>query len=123
MLLPRKFEAALVAVDPGPDPDPYPFWHSRQIASPGRNLANYSETRIDDVLQRARQTTDPVRRKELYELFAGYLIAATPSIPLYAPVSTYVQSERVHGFSGSLLFTPASRFASVDQWYIETRVQ
>ena len=79
--------------------------------------------RIDDVLQRARQTTDPMRRKDLYELFAGYLIAATPSIPLYAPVYTYAQSERVHGFSDSLLFTPASRFASVDSWYIETRVQ
>jgi peptide/nickel transport system substrate-binding protein len=123
VLLPRKFQAALAAVDPGPDPDPYPFWHSRQIAPPGRNLANYSETRIDDVLQRARQTTDPTRRKELYGLFAGYLIAATPSIPLYAPVYTYVQSNRIHGFSGSLLFTPASRFASIDQWYIETRTQ
>jgi hypothetical protein len=35
-LLPRKFEAALVAVDPGPDPDPDPFWHSSQIAPPPR---------------------------------------------------------------------------------------
>lgn len=123
VLLPRRFQAALVEVDPGPDPDPYPFWHSRQIAPPGRNLANYSESRIDAVLQSARQDTDPARRKELYEQFAGYLIAATPSIPLYALVFTYAQSERVHGFAESLLVTRASRFANVHQWYIATQIE
>lgn len=123
VLLPRKFEAALVAVDPGPDPDPYPFWHSSQITPPGRNLSGYADTRIDDVLQRGRQNTDPARRKDLYELFAGYLIPATPAITLYSPVFTYAQSIRTHGFSESLLFTPASRFANVHQWYIATRVQ
>ena len=122
-LLSREFSAALVAVDPGPDPDPYPFWHSSQIAPPGRNLSGYSEPRIDDVLERARQNTEPARRKELYELFAGYLIAATPSIPLYAPRSTYVQATRVHGFEESVLFTPGSRFYDVQNWYIETRVK
>ena len=110
-LLPRQFEAALVVVDPGPDPDPYPFWHSSQIAPPGRNLSSYADPRIDDVLERARQTTDIARRKELYALFAGYFIAAAPAMPLYAPVYTYVQSARVQGFATSLLFTPASRFA------------
>ncbi len=123
VLLPRKFQAALVAVDPGADPDPYPFWHSSQIAPPGRNLANYADPRIDEVLQRGRQNTDAARRTELYKLFADYLIGATPAIPLFAPVYTYAQSTRVRGFSDSLLFTPAARFANVQQWYIETRVQ
>jgi peptide/nickel transport system substrate-binding protein len=122
-LLTREFEAALVAVDPGPDPDPYPFWHSSQIAAPGRNLSGYSAPRIDDVLERARQNTDPARRKDLYELFAGYLIAATPSIPLYAPRVTYAQSTRVHGYEPSLLFTPGARFYDVQNWYVETRVK
>ncbi len=123
VLLPRNFQAALVAVDPGPDPDPYPFWHSSQIAPPGRNLADHIDQRIDDVLQRGRQTTDPARRKDLYELFAGYLIPAMPAIPLFAPTSTYAQSSRTHGFSETLLFTPAARFANVHQWYIATRVE
>ena len=123
VLLPRKFSAALVAVDPGPDPDPYPFWHSSQITPPGRNLSSYDDPRIDDVLQRGRQNTDPARRKDLYELFAGYLIPAAPAIALYAPVFTYAQSTRTHGFSDSLLFTPASRFANAYQWNIATRVE
>ena len=122
-LLSRKFEAALVEIDPGPDPDPYPFWHSSQIASPGRNLANYRDPRIDDTLERARQNTEPARRKDLYELFSGYLIAAAPSLPLFSPRATYVQSTRVRAFEGSLLFTPSSRFYNVQRWYVETRIK
>jgi peptide/nickel transport system substrate-binding protein len=122
-LLPRQFAAALVEIDPGPDPDPYPFWHSSQITPPGRNLSSYTNPRMDDVLERARQTTDVERRRELYELFAGILIADLPAIPLYAPVHTYVQSNRTQGFEASLLFTGASRFSNVNAWYVETRVE
>ncbi len=122
-LLPRKFQAALVAVDPGPDPDPYPFWHSTQASPPGRNLASYSSPQMDDVLERARQTTDTARRKELYAQFENLLVAAAPQVPLYSPVYTYVQSARVRGFADTLLFTPSSRFASIGAWYINTRRQ
>jgi peptide/nickel transport system substrate-binding protein len=122
-LLQRKFQAAVAVVDPGPDPDPYPFWHSSQIAPPGRNLASYSDPRIDDVLERARQTTDTQRRRDLYALFQSYFQADIPAIPLFAPASTYVQSTRVQGFTESLLFTPASRFHDVSNWYIDTRIK
>ncbi len=122
-LLPRAFQTALVEIDPGPDPDPYPFWHSSQVADPGRNLAGFSSSQLDDVLQRARQNTDMARRKDLYEDFATFLIAGSPAVPLYAPVSTYVQRNDVRGFDASLLFSPASRFSNAYEWYIKTRVR
>lgn len=122
-LLPRDFEAALVEVDPGPDPDPYPFWHSTQIAPPGRNLSGFSDPRLDDALERGRQTTDTERRRDLYELYGGLVIAAMPVLPLHAPTQTYAQHARVQGFDPSLLFTNASRFANVSEWYIKTRVK
>lgn len=122
-LLPRQFEAALVEIDPGADPDPYPFWHSSQVAPPGLNLANYADPRFDDALERARQTTDIARRTELYAQFENLLIAEMPVLPLYTPVYTYVQERDVRGFTASLLFTPAWRFANVRDWYVETRVR
>jgi peptide/nickel transport system substrate-binding protein len=122
-LLPRNFTAALVEIDPGPDPDPYPLWHSSQIQPPGSNLSSYNNPRMDDVLERARQTTDVSRRKELYELFTGLLIADMPAIPLHQPEYVYVQSKRTQGFEPSLLFTRASRFANVNAWYQHTRVE
>ena len=122
-LTPRTFEAALVLIDPGPDPDPYAFWHSSQTLSPGLNLSGYSDARIDDVLVRARQTTDIQRRKDLYSLFDGYMISGMPSLPLFAPSFAYVQSGDLRGFEPRLLYTNATRFADVNTWYIETRVK
>ena len=122
-LIARKFQAALATVDPGPDPDPYPLWHSSQAAAPGRNLSGYSDPRIDDALERARQTTDTQRRKDLYALFQGIFLADVPSLPLFSPASVYVQNSRVHGFQPSLLLSPQSRFDGVTQWYIDTRVE
>lgn len=122
-LLARQFQTALVEVDPGPDPDPYPFWHTSQIAESGRNLSGYSDSLMDDVLERARQNTDLARRKELYEDFAKFLVAGAPAVPLYAPVSVYVQRDNVQGFAAALLVTPASRFSNVHEWYVRTRVR
>jgi len=119
----RQFQAAVVAIDPGPDPDPYPLWHSTQVAPPGRNLTGFSDPGADDALERARQTTDSARRKELYAQFEETLAAAAPQIPLYAPVSAYVQRVRVRGFADALLFSPASRFSSVRDWYVKTRLK
>lgn len=122
-LLARDFQTALVEVDVGPDPDPYPFWHTSQIAAPGRNLSGYSDPLMDDVLERARQNTDLARRQELYEDFASFLIAGAPAAPLYAPVSVYVQRSNIKGFTPSLLITPASRFSNLHEWYENTRVR
>jgi peptide/nickel transport system substrate-binding protein len=122
-VLVRDFEAALITVDPGPDPDPYPFWHSSQIAEPGRNLSNYSLGELDDVLERARQTHDNERRQELYSLFGGYIIGQAPAMPLFAPPRFYVQSIELQGFEESLQFSRASRFDSVAGWYLRTRIE
>ena len=117
----RQYEAALVIVDPGPDPDQYPFWHGSQILPPGLNLANYSDPRIDETVERARQTTDVERRRDLYALFNGYYIGAMPSFALYAPSRVYVQASRVRGFEPRLLYAEANRFTDVQNWYVETR--
>ncbi len=120
-LMTRDYEVALVLVDPGPDPDPYAFWHTTQIPPPGLNLAGYGDKRMDDAVERARQTTDIARRKDLYALFDGYFVAAMPSLPLYAPSYTYVQSTRVQGFEPRLLYAAQDRFSRVYEWYVETR--
>lgn len=119
----REFEAALVLIDAGPDPDAYPLWHSSQANPPGLNFSGYRDARLDDALERARQTTDIERRRDLYALAAGYLITAMPAIPIYHPQSTYVQGERVRGFEPATLLTAAARFTGVHEWYVSTRTE
>jgi peptide/nickel transport system substrate-binding protein len=122
-LLPRAFQTALVEIDPGADPDPYPFWHSSEAAPPGRNLSGFSSSDLDNALQRARFSADITRRKELYEDFASFVIAGAPFVPLYTPQWTYVQGHDVQGLEPALLSTPALRFANVHEWYTKTRTR
>ena len=106
-----------------PGPGPYPFWHSSQIAPPGRNLASYADPRIDDVLQRGaaeHRQRPPQGAVPAVRRLPDRGNAVDPAL---RAVYTYVQSTRVQGFSESLLFTPASRFANVNQWYVATRVE
>ena len=76
---------------------------------------------MDDDLERARQTTDIERRQELYAGFTDLFIGAAPSVGLYHPTWTYVQSVALRGFESTLLFEPAARFHNVHEWYLHTR--
>ena len=54
----RDYDILLYGLDYGPDPDPYPFWHSSQMTETGKNLSNFSNKTADKLLEDARQTFD-----------------------------------------------------------------
>lgn len=120
-ILPRRFEAVVYGWDQGPDPDPYPAWHSSQVREQGLNLSGYSHPRLDRVLSEARQTSDIERRMVLYREFQQVFAEQVPGIPLFYPVYNYFVDETVQGISLGVLFDPSSRFANVDEWYIKTK--
>lgn len=115
-LIPRQYQAAIFTWDPGPDPDPYPAWHSSQITATGRNIAAYSNNAADKAMEDARRTTDLDERQRLYFTFQEQFAEDTPSVVLFYPVYTYFVTNRVEGINLGVLFTPASRFSSVHQW-------
>jgi peptide/nickel transport system substrate-binding protein len=119
----RDFDVALVMVDVGPDPDLYPLWHSSQAAPPGLNFSGFRDERLDDALERARQTTDTERRKDLYDLAAGYLLTEMPAVPLYHPQFVYAQSRDLQGFEPATLITTAARFTDAASWYVATTTE
>jgi peptide/nickel transport system substrate-binding protein len=115
-LIPREYQAAVFGWDPGADPDPYPAWHSSQAIADGRNLAAYTSDEADAIMEAARQTTGLEDRRDLYTQFQELFVQDVPSVPLYYPVYTYFVSSRVDGVEPGVLFTPASRLASVHEW-------
>ena len=120
VLLPRQFHSALVSIDPGPDPDPYPFWHSTQAIGQGRNLASFTDSTVDQLLENARQTTSPAERASAYRQFQQVFAQLDPVVLLYTPSYQYVVDSDVRGMSPGLLLSPASRFRDVQRWYTET---
>ncbi len=120
-LLPRKYEAILYGWDTGYDPDGYPAWHSSQIGEDGFNLAAFSNWRADELLEKARQTTNEVERIRLYSEFQALFAEEVPSLLLYYPIYTYAVDEAVNGVRLGVLFEPSLRFSNVTEWYMKTK--
>lgn len=116
---PRDYDALLYGEIVGPDPDPYPFWHSSQNANPGLNLAVFSNRRVDELLEKARSTNNQDERAAYYKEFQDILADEVPAIFLYSPAYTYAVTRQVKGIDTPTIFTPADRFSNIANWYIK----
>jgi peptide/nickel transport system substrate-binding protein len=118
-LIPREYEAAIFGWDPGPDPDPYPAWHSSQATGNGRNLAAYSSEDADRLMEEARREYDMERRKRLYDTYQIVFEEDVPSVLLYYPVYTYLVTSEITNVQVGVLFQRSSRFLNVHEWAFE----
>lgn len=121
LLVPRKFDAALVTWETPGDPDPYPLWHSSQSAGGGANYAGWENEEADEIMQRARSITNEVERQQLYWRFQEIFAEEVPALVLYYPVYTYGVHERVQNVQIGSINNPSERFADFADWYIVTR--
>lgn len=102
-------------------PDPFPFWHSGQIENPGLNLSLYQNKKIDNLLEKARQTLNQEERKEKLEEFQELLIKDAPAIFLNSPYYLYFVSEKIKGIQEGIIVNPSKRFLDIENWHIKTR--
>lgn len=116
----RAYDALLFSQILGPDPDPFPFWHSSQVRHPGLNLSYFSNRAIDKVLEDARATLDHAERGKKYAQFQTLLADERPAIFLTTPTLTYAVTDAVHGVRFGQLTQPTDRFTTIAEWYIKT---
>ncbi len=103
------------------DPDPFSLWHSSQKRDPGQNLALYENKSVDDLLEKARQTLNPLERMKQYQDFQKLVIEDVPAIFLYNPIYVYAQTNAIKGFDTKVISMPSDRFSNVEKWYIDTK--
>lgn len=116
----RDFEALIYGQFVGGDPDVYAFWHSSQIGAAGLNLSNYSNEAVDKLLIEGRSIHGESERREKYYKFQEIISTDLPAIFLYSPTYTYIQGNKLQGFSGQTIISPADRFANISDWYLKT---
>jgi peptide/nickel transport system substrate-binding protein len=121
-LIPRQYQAAIFGWDPGPDPDPYPAWHSSQARDSGRNLSAYANEQADRLMEDARLTMDLDERQRLYFAFQDIFRQDVPSLLLFHPVNTYFVTEQIQELNPGVLFTNSSRFRNVHEWVFQETV-
>lgn len=116
----RSFDAMVLAVSSGMDPDPYAFWHSTQTKDPGFNFTSYSTLATDRAMEAARRTLDQAKRKELYAQVFTQLAEDVPAIYLYFADYVYAVDRVVRGVRIASITDPAQRFWNVEEWYVKT---
>ncbi|MFA5926276.1 MAG: peptide ABC transporter substrate-binding protein [Parcubacteria group bacterium] len=118
---PREYEALLFGQMLGIDPDPFAFWHSSQTHDPGMNLALYSNTEVDKILEKTRQETNADDRLKDYEKFQQDVADDVPVSFLYSPNYLYITNKMVKGVDITSVATPDKRFANIAEWYMKTK--
>ena len=116
----RNFDTLLFGKVVGRDADLYPFWHSSQKADPGLNIALYTNSRADKLLENARSADTKEEVEESYKAFAEEVKTDMPAVFLYTPSYLYVVPEKVKAISLNSLTVSQDRFLGIRDWYIET---
>jgi peptide/nickel transport system substrate-binding protein len=116
----RKYDALLFGELIGKDQDLYAFWHSSQIKAPGLNIALYTNSKVDKLLEDIRTTSDDVARATKYSQFEGFITADVPAVFLYSPDFIYVVPKALRGISLHDITVPSDRWNSESSWYLTT---
>lgn len=118
---PRAYELLLHSQNVGADPDPYAFWHSRELRDPGANFSTFSNAQADKLLVEARGALPPEERVRRYRQFQEIFVGDVPAVFLTRSTYAYSISSEIKGISLGTIVTPAERFADIAKWYIETK--
>jgi len=119
----REFDALLVGITVGNDPDPYPFFHSSQVNDPGDDFSGYSTLAMDRLLEQARKTVDQTKRRDLFAQVWTAIATDVPVVFLYYTDYLYAQSHTLQGFRVSPVNDPPQRFWNIEDWYVKTVVR
>lgn len=112
----RNYQAAIAGWDQGPEPDPYPAWHSSQATELGGNIANYADVVSDRLIQAGRTSLDISVRLDSYKQFQDIWGEEVPSVILAYPQYAFVYASTLTTPAFGVLFTPADRFSEIHRW-------
>jgi peptide/nickel transport system substrate-binding protein len=115
----RKYDALLFGETINRSLDLFAFWHSSQ-RNTGYNVALYTNSKADKLLEDARQISDKATRLKKYALFESEITNDIPAVFLYSPEFIYILPPKIQGFKSGLINNHSERFEEIYNWYIET---
>lgn len=121
VVAPRNYEALLYGEVLPAQPDPYAFWHSSQVKSPGLNLALFADKETDKILEEARKSSDTEERRADYIKFQERILELNPAIILYRPYYLFVTDNKVRGITADNVALPSNRFNDISNWHIKVK--
>lgn len=119
----RAYDALLIGITGTGDPDPYPLFHSSEVADPGHNFSGYFTLPMDRALENSRRTSDQAKRLELLTPVFQTVATEVPVVFLYFSDYLYAQSKQLQGLRIMPVTQPSDRLWNTEDWYVKTEVQ
>ncbi|HEX5824074.1 MAG TPA: peptide ABC transporter substrate-binding protein [Candidatus Limnocylindrales bacterium] len=110
------FNAAIVDIAVGHDPDLYPLLASSQTQTGGANVSGLQDPVLDRLLETARKPATEDARRAAFVALQARLAAGTYALPIVWPDSVVAVRERVLGPSIRTVADGSERFWDVLTW-------
>jgi len=120
-LVPGRFDATIMDINLGRDPDLYPLLASTQAVAGGSNVAGYQSATLDKLLQSSRLFASIPDRKKRLSALQVRLAQELPLLPLFFADFSYVVRDAVLGPTPNVVTQPSERFWDVLTWRVAER--
>jgi len=119
VIRPRNYDALLFGQIINHESDLFAFWHSSQRNDPGLNVAMYTNSKVDKILEDAFTTIDEKSRIKKYAQFEDEIKKDMPAVFLYSPNFLYIVLKNLEGISINHIISPSDRFLNSYLWYTQ----
>lgn len=116
---PRRFDAVILGLGTGVDPDQYVVWHSSQTGPDQMNRTGYSNPEVDHLLEVGRASCHRLERVKYYHRIQEILAEDLPMLFLYFKDELPVVSSRIRGIE----VAPAGILHNFTEWYVPRNLQ
>jgi peptide/nickel transport system substrate-binding protein len=116
----RDYQAVLFGNILNPPGDLYAFWHSNERFYPGLNLALWSNSKADRLMEAIRREFDPATREAKLSELDDLIQNDYPAVFLYSPNYEMIATKDLRGVSQGEIADPADRFRNVNRWHLKT---
>jgi len=103
VVMPKRFEAVLLAWSVGLKPDAYSIWDSQSYKKGGFNFIGYKNKEVDRLIKKAEKTVDNKKFNAIYRKIFKLITDDNPYLFLIIPNSITVVNKKIHPVSPSII--------------------
>ncbi len=103
VVMPKRFEAVLLAWSVGLKPDAYSIWDSESYKKGGFNFVGYKNKAVDKLIKKAERTVDDKKFNTIYRKIFKLITDDNPYLFLIIPNSITVVNKKIHPVSPSII--------------------